>query len=76
MCWKFFIPISFACFVATTGWVWITERNPMAQSVMGLVMFLIFGVGLFGLFTKKVLHNLRTTKLLNVDKQIDFNLFY
>jgi NADH-quinone oxidoreductase subunit H len=76
MCWKYFIPLSFACFVATTLWVWGTTLHPMFQTIAGYVMFLVFGVGLFLLFVGKVIRNLRTTRLLNVDKQIDFNLFY
>jgi len=76
MCWKYFIPLSFACFMLTTLWVWGTTLHPMVQTIAGYVMFLVFGVGLFLVFAGKVLRNLRTTRLLNVDKQIDFNLFY
>ena len=76
MCWKYFIPLSFACFIATTLWVWATTTHPIIQEGAGWIMFLIFGVGLFAVFLGKVIRNLRKTRLLYVDKQIDFNLFY
>src|SRR6185369_7512368 len=31
MCWKYFIPISFACFVLQTGWVWLADGTPALQ---------------------------------------------
>jgi NADH:ubiquinone oxidoreductase subunit H len=76
MCWKYFIPLSFVCFIATTLWVWATTTHPMIQEGAGWIMFAIFGVGLFAVFLGKVIRNLRKTRLLYVDKQIDFNLFY
>ena len=76
LCWKYLIPLSFACFVATTAWVWATERQPLVQAGVAWIMFLVFGVGLLALFSAKVLRNLRKVRLLNVDKQVDFNLFY
>jgi NADH:ubiquinone oxidoreductase subunit H len=76
LCWKYLIPISFVCFIASTAWVWAVERAPVAREAMGWIMFAVFGVGLFAVFLGKVLRNLRTTRLLNVEKQIDFNLFY
>jgi NADH:ubiquinone oxidoreductase subunit H len=76
ICWKYFIPLSFVCFIATTLWVWMTTTHPIIQEGAGWAMFLIFGVGLFAVFAGKVIRNLRKTRLLYVDKQIDFNLFY
>jgi NADH:ubiquinone oxidoreductase subunit H len=55
LCWKYFIPASFAGFVGVVFWDWIAP--PMAVMIMKWVMFLVFGVGLGGWFLSRVLYN-------------------
>src|SRR5262249_17980162 len=66
----------FACFLAQAAWVWGVSRSPAVESGMEWLMFLVCGVALGGLFVAKVVHNLRTTRLLGMDRPVDFNLFY
>ena len=44
LCWKYFIPFSFACFVGELLWVWLMPS--VAARIVAGVLFAVFGVGL------------------------------
>jgi len=57
LCWRYFIPFSFVCFVGELGWVWLMPSLP-ARIVAG-AMFAIFGVGCGAWFAARVRDNAR-----------------
>jgi NADH-quinone oxidoreductase subunit H len=59
LCWKWFVPLSFAAFMLTAGWV-LWSPGPMIQFAMGLVMFAIFMAGVVHFFSR-VRYNLKAT---------------
>ncbi len=73
LCWKYFIPISFAAFLGTAAWVWLVAAVPALGAVMRWLVFLTGGVGLGSLFLARVVANFRATKLLYVgDRQFNW----
>jgi len=57
LCWKYFIPFSFVCFVGELAWVWLMP--PMAQTIVRVAMFAVFGIGFGGWFASRVRYNAR-----------------
>jgi NADH-quinone oxidoreductase subunit H len=57
MCWKYFIPLSFVCFVGTTAWTWLVP--PLGQRVVAALIFAVMGLGLGAYFISRVVYNLR-----------------
>jgi NADH:ubiquinone oxidoreductase subunit H len=57
LCWKYFIPISFAMFVSVLAWAWLTPS--WLDTGMRWAMFAVFGVGLGGWFFSRVMYNSR-----------------
>jgi len=57
LCWKYFIPFSFVCFVGELGWVWLMP--PLAGRIVAGVLFAVFGVGFGGWFVARVRDNAR-----------------
>ena len=57
LCWKYFIPFSFLCFIGELACVWLMP--PLASHLLAVVMFVVFGLGLGGWFTSRVLDNAR-----------------
>jgi NADH-quinone oxidoreductase subunit H len=55
LCWKYFIPFSFGCFVGELGWVWLVPA--LGQSIMRALMFAVFGVGFGSWFAARVRYN-------------------
>jgi NADH-quinone oxidoreductase subunit H len=57
LCWKYFIPFSFICFVGELAWVWLMPT--LAARIVAGVLFAIFGVGFGGWFIGRVRDNAR-----------------
>jgi NADH-quinone oxidoreductase subunit H len=57
LCWKYFIPFAFVCFVGELLWVWLMP--PLAARVTGGALFVIFGVGFPAWFFSRVRDNAR-----------------
>jgi NADH-quinone oxidoreductase subunit H len=57
LCWKYFIPFSFVCFIGELAWVWLVPS--LGQTIVGVAMFAIFGVGFGGWFVSRVRYNAR-----------------
>jgi NADH:ubiquinone oxidoreductase subunit H len=57
LCWKYFIPISFANFVAVLLWAWAIHEAHWLDLAMRWAMFGTFGVGFTVWFTSRVLFN-------------------
>jgi len=55
LCWKYFIPCSFAGFVGVLAWAWIMP--PVAVTITKFLMFAVFGLGLGGWFLSRVMYN-------------------
>ena len=53
LCWKYLVPISFACLMGTLIWELIVDAVPLLGVLMRWVMFLV-GAGLLALYTKRV----------------------
>ena len=65
LCWKYFIPFSLVCFVGELGWVWLVPAP--AQTVVGVAMFAVFGVGFGGWFAGRVRDNARRYRDLQLN---------
>jgi NADH-quinone oxidoreductase subunit H len=59
LCWKFFVPLAFAAFLLTAGWVLWSPGRPVQLLVSG-AMVAIFCLGLLH-FAQRVRYNLRAT---------------
>lgn len=57
LCWKYFIPFSFVCFLGELGCVWLLA--PLAQQILKIVMFVVFGLGFGSWFIGRVRSNSR-----------------
>jgi NADH-quinone oxidoreductase subunit H len=57
LCWKYFIPISFACFVGILAWAWLAP--PALLMATKFLMFAVLGVGCGTWFIRRVLFNSR-----------------
>jgi NADH-quinone oxidoreductase subunit H len=55
LCWKFFIPISFACFVGVLGYVWLVPH--WAQIGVRFATFAVGGLAPLYYFFRKVQYN-------------------
>ncbi len=55
LCWKFFIPISFACFVAVLAWAWIAP--PWLDMAVRVLTFVVGGVVPAFIFIRRVQYN-------------------
>ena len=64
LCWKYLIPLSFACFVLSAGWLAVAAAVPAAGTAMRWLTFLAGGVGVFALFIARVRANFRGSHLL------------
>ena len=65
LCWKYFIPIAFACFVGTLAWAWLLP--PVVQKWSPVLWFILCG-GIPGfVFTKRVRFNRSRFKELNLN---------
>lgn len=57
LCWKYFIPFSFVCFVGELAWLWLVP--PLGQTVVAVALFAVCGVGFGAWFAGRVRHNAR-----------------
>ena len=57
LCWKYFIPFSFVCFVGELLWVWLVPS--LAGRIVAGALFAIFGVGFGAWFVARVRDNAR-----------------
>jgi len=57
LCWTYFIPFAFVCFVGELVWVWLVPST--AAKLAGGAMFAIGGVGLSAWFVSRVRDNAR-----------------
>jgi NADH-quinone oxidoreductase subunit H len=57
LCWTYFIPFAFACFVGELLWVWLVPA--LAARIAAGVLFAVFGVGLSAWFLGRVRDNAR-----------------
>jgi NADH-quinone oxidoreductase subunit H len=64
LCWKYLVPLSFAAFVLSAGWMWLVHAAPLAGSIVRWATFLLGGVGVLALFVARVLANFRASRLL------------
>jgi NADH-quinone oxidoreductase subunit H len=64
LCWKYLIPLSFAAFLLSAGWLWLVHAVPVAGTLIRWATFLLGGVALLGLFVARVLANFRASRLL------------
>jgi NADH:ubiquinone oxidoreductase subunit H len=67
LCWKYLVPLSFACFLATAGWLWLVRERPLLEMAVRWGTFLVGGVGVGGLFIVRVIANYRSSRLLPAD---------
>jgi NADH-quinone oxidoreductase subunit H len=73
LCWKYLIPFSFAAFLGTAAWLWLTSGAPVLGMVGRWATFLTGGLGLFVFFVWRVVVSFRSTRLLYVgDRQFNF----
>ena len=63
LCWKYLIPLSFALFLLTAGWVWLIHVHPLLDTVSRWLT-LGGGVALLALFVVRVVVNFRSSRLL------------
>jgi NADH-quinone oxidoreductase subunit H len=59
LCWKWFVPLSFAAFMLTAAWV-VWSPGQTVQTALGLVMFAVFLAGVVH-FVRRVVYNFRET---------------
>jgi NADH-quinone oxidoreductase subunit H len=64
LCWKYLVPLSFAAFVLSAGWLWLTHAAPLAGAIVRWATFLLGGVAVLALFVARVLANFRASRLL------------
>ncbi|HZS42451.1 MAG TPA: NADH-quinone oxidoreductase subunit NuoH [Polyangia bacterium] len=57
LCWKYFIPISFAGFVGVLAWAWLVPH--WLDVATRYLMFAVFGLGFGGWFLTRVMYNSR-----------------
>src|SRR5437764_570853 len=57
LCWKYFIPFSFVCFVGELAWYWLVPG--LGQRIVSVATFAVFGVGFGGWFGSRVRYNAR-----------------
>jgi NADH-quinone oxidoreductase subunit H len=57
LCWKYFIPTSFACFLGAVAWSWLAPH--WADMAMRYLMFAVFGLAFSVWFASRVLYNRR-----------------
>ena len=69
LCWKYLVPLSFACFLATAGWLWLAHERPLLEAGVRWATFLIGGVGVGALFIARVIANYRGSHLLPADSK-------
>ena len=55
LCWKYFIPFSFVCFVGVLAWSWLAP--PLLVTLTRYAMFAVFGLGFGVWFIRRVLFN-------------------
>jgi NADH-quinone oxidoreductase subunit H len=67
LCWKYLVPLSFACFLATAGWLWLVRERPLLELAVRWGTFLVGGVGVGALFIVRVIANYRSSRLLPAD---------
>jgi NADH:ubiquinone oxidoreductase subunit H len=67
LCWKYLVPLSFGCFLATAGWLWLVRERPLLEAGVRWGTFLIGGVAVGGLFVARVIANYRSSHLLPAD---------
>jgi NADH-quinone oxidoreductase subunit H len=70
MCWQYLVPLSLACLVVTTAWVWILTGHGTAQRVASVVCFVVLGLGVLAYFWSRVIYTYRAT-----NGKFDLNLF-
>jgi len=58
LCWKYFIPVSFVCFVGTIAYSWLAPT--LLQTGVKFLMFAVFGVGFSVWFLRRVMFNSRS----------------
>ena len=61
LCWKWFVPLSFAAFLLTALWL-VVPMGRTAQLLISLLTFLGWGV-LMTHFVRRVQHNLRAARV-------------
>jgi NADH-quinone oxidoreductase subunit H len=59
LCWKYFIPISLACFLGVTAWLWLVPS--LVQEIVSILTFLVGGVGVGVYFASRVRFAYRST---------------
>jgi NADH-quinone oxidoreductase subunit H len=69
LCWKYLVPLSFACFLATAGWMWLARERPLLEAGVRWGTFLVGGVGVGALFITRVIVNYRSSHLLPADSK-------
>ena len=65
LCWKYFIPISFACFVGTLMWAWLLPD--VIQKWSPVLWFILLGCAPGFVFLKRVQFNRSRYKELNLN---------
>jgi len=60
LCWKYFIPITFATFLGAALWVWLAP--PWVRVGMRLALFTVFGLGVAVLFVRRVMYNMKNAR--------------
>lgn len=66
MCWKYFLPFSLACFIASTLVVWALPYPSIGRLILRWAMFAIVGLGTLGWFISRVRYTQKTTKVLEL----------
>jgi len=61
MCWKYFLPFSLVSLMGAAAWTWMVPGS--AQLYLGIVLFVVLGLGILFAFLKRVQHVRKTTSV-------------
>jgi len=60
LCWKYFVPLSFAAFLLTAVWI-VLQIPPIVETIVSVAMFAL-GMAILIYFVARVRYNLRATR--------------
>ncbi len=72
LCWKYFVPWTFAAIIFAAAWTWFTPADSILNYVMGVLTFIVCGIGLLYVFWTRVVYNWQQ----NPEKRWSWNPFY
>jgi NADH:ubiquinone oxidoreductase subunit H len=66
LCWKYLVPLSFACFMGTAAFMWAARALPALDPIARWSTFLVGGVAVALLFIGRVVASYRGSRLYDV----------